>query len=360
MAIKLKTLLKFSLAIFSFCIISQSFAAAAPSKMPPTVVIPVAAKMQQWQDSIIAVGSLNAFDGTMLTPEVTGRVTKVYFTSGQYIEKGQPIIQLYPDITLAQLEKAKAQYKLSQLDYERNKKLYELKYVDRATLDKYQATMESNRADVDTLNAQLNQLLIRAPFSGNLGLNKISIGDYLKPGDVIVSLQRVDPIRVDFSVPDVYLNQIKVDNAIEITARAFEKRYFGKIIAIDSAVNTNTRAIAMRGMVPNPEHILVPGTFVEVSIKVGPITNVIVVPQTAIVYASSGNFVYRLINHKAVKTLITLGKKLENNQIVVASGLKSGEIIVAEGQTKLHDGADAMTPTEYQQLAASKAPKSKK
>ena len=350
------------LAIVFPVLFTHNVKAAGPlgNKMPPTVIKTVKVEKKIWQDSILAIGSLSAFQGTILSPEISGRITKVYFTEGQEVKAGDLLIEIYPDIIKAELNKARAQLTKSKLDYDRYLKIYKLGYVDKSTLDGYKAALDSNQADVDNYQAQLRQRLITAPFDGTVGVLRVNVGDYINAGTPMVSLQSIDPIRVDFSVPEVYLSQLRVGNEIIINSKAFVDKYKGEIYALDSSVDLGTRSINARARIANTERKLVPGSFVEVTIKMQEAHPEIIIPQTAIVYSTAGNYVYRLIDHKAVKTNLVLGKKLTKNMIIVKSGLSAGELIINEGQLKLFDGAPTMTVEEFQKMAAEKMTKQPK
>lgn len=340
-------------ALFAFNVnaAAQQKNAQAKMQMPPTIVEVYKAQQKQWQPSIEATGSLSAFNGIMLSSEVSGRVTKIHFASGQYTHEGDLLIEIYPDIVQANLERYQAQLKQSELDYDRNLKLYKRGFVDKATLDSKLAARDEDVADVNNAKAQLRQHLIQAPFTGKLGLRKVSLGDYVNPGQPLVNLQSVDPIRVDFSVPQKYLPDIKVGDSVSISSETFPQTYIGIIYAIDSKVDENTRMIDMRARIANPNHILVPGVFVSVIINIKHAEPVIVIPATAIVYTAGDNYVYRVVNHKAVQTKVVLGKVLKNNQVIVEKGLQAGDPVIIGGQVKLFNGAPVVTTEEYQQMA---------
>ena len=330
-------------------------AAKQAKKVPPTIVVVAKAQQKQWQPSIVETGSLSAFNGIMLSAEASGRITNIHFDSGQYVNKGELLIEIYPDVLRAQLAHNEAQLKQSEVDYERNLKLYKKGFVDKSTLDAKVAVRDEDQADVNKTKSQLREHLIQAPFSGKLGLRQISLGDYVKPGTPLVNLQSVDPIRVDFSVPQKYLGQIKTGDAVTISSQAFAKNYTGDIYAFDSKVDENTRMIDMRAKVPNPNKVLVPGTFVEVHVKIKHAEPVIVVPATAIVYSEGNNYVYLMINQKAVKTNVVVGDLLKNKLVVVKKGLKAGDPVIIEGQMKLYDGFPVLTEQEYHEMAAKKS-----
>jgi membrane fusion protein, multidrug efflux system len=318
----------------------------AAAKIPPAVVSAIKVTQKPWQQTISATGTLSASKGITVKAEAQGRLKKIFFQSGQMIKKGEPLVEINPDILKAQLEQTQAQLHLSQLDYNRNLKLYKQHFVSKADLDKSKASLDGYKAQIQEFLAKLDQTLIRAPFTGKLGLKQVSIGDYLNLGQAIVDLQALDPIRVDFSVPQTYLTKLNLGDKIAIQSEAIDGKFTGSVYAFNSIVDQSTRMLNLRANVPNKENKLVPGTFVEVTLFLGQPQNVIIAPQTAIVYDPDGNYVYKLENHKAVKANVILGQKLPNNEIIIQSGLQDGDNIISGGQTKLHDGSPVMTTAE--------------
>ena len=359
-----RLLFLFGIIVICFSFVWSSAPLAKSKKqgmqIPPTVVELTQAKMQNYQQSISEIGSLSAFEGINVSPEISGRVTNIYFHSGDVVKKGQPLIQIFPDIIKAELEKAQAQYQTSTVNYNRYKKLAVKGYYDKADLDIKKAEMESNKATVNQLNAQLSQTLIKASFDGKLGLREISLGDYIQPGTNIVSLQQLNPIRVDFSVSEVYIDQIKLGGQVKIISRAFPgKNFTGTIYAFNSIINVNTRTLDTRAKITNNKYLLIPGTFVEVTILIGTPAQVMLLPETAIVYSTSSDYVYLMKNHKAVKTPVTLGTKIGDNKVIIKKGLTTEDKVILGGQLKIHDGSPVMTQQEMQQMMAKQMPAKK-
>jgi membrane fusion protein, multidrug efflux system len=321
-----------------------------PAQLPPSVVDLATVARQPWQKTILEIGSLSAINGITVAPEISGRITNLFFKSGQYLKMGDSIVQIYPDIIKANLEKAKAQFHLNQIDYQRYLILYKKRFYAKSDLDKSKTAVEKSKAEIAMYEAQLKQTLIKAPFDGMIGLRKISIGDYLNAGDAIASFQSIDPMRVDFNVPETYLPQIQIGDKITFTSRAIgDKTREGNIYAFDSKLDEASRTLDIYATVPNSDHKLVPGTFVEVTVYLGKPQNPIMVAQTTIVYDTAGDYVYRAINHKAVKTIVTLGEKLDDNRIIITKGLTTGDIIITSGQLKIEDGSTIVTTEELQQ-----------
>lgn len=334
---------------------------SAASQMPPAVVSIAPVKLSTWQDSIDATGSLAAFNGTIIKAETAGRITKILFKSGTAVKAGTPLVQIYPDVLKAQLDQAKAQLAFDQSDYDRASQLSKNKYMSASDLEQKQATLQSSQAKVNQLAAELSQTLITAPFDGQLGLRQVSLGDYVSAGTPIVNLESLDPIRVDFSIPEVYLNKIKVGQTVLIKSRAFPNQSFnGKIYAMNAAIDPDTRSLDCRATVPNKQMNLVPGAFVEVYPQLGTPQQLIIIPQTAIVYAADGAYVY-LVNekHQAIKTKVKLGQKLDQNRVIIQSGLKPGDQIITDGQVKIQSGDPVMSAADAAKMMQS-MPKGKK
>jgi len=312
----------------------------ASSGMPPAFVTTAIIQKAVWQDSVKATGSLTAYNGIMIKSETSGRVTKIFFKSGDYVKAGTPLVEIYPDIIKGQLKKAEAQLELSKINYVRYEKLYQKGFYTKADLDQAFTNIKSNEGDVDQLKAQLVQTLIRAPFDGLLGIIQISLGDYLTPGKNIVNLQALNPIWIDFNIPESYFTELKIGQGIDMKTPAVPNQTFsGTVSAMESAIDKNSRLVTIRASIPNEKFQLLPGTYGEVTLKLGQPQEVILAPQSAITYSQKENYVYRIINQKAVKTPVTLGERQENNQIIITKGLHEKDIIVAAGQLKLHDGA---------------------
>lgn len=308
---------------------------AGGMQMPPPVVLAQAVKTQPWQQEIHATGSLSALDGIVVRPEIPGRVTQIYFKSGEDVTQGTPLMALDQNILQAQLKSYQANLVLRQQQYDRAGKLYKLNAVAQADFQTAESNLRAAQAQTDEAAAQLKQAIITAPFNGRLGLRLVSVGDYVTPGQNLVNLQSLNPIVVNFSVPEVYLNKIAVGDNVEIHSDAFPNQAFnGKVYALDSVIDPNTRTLPMRATIPNPDKKLLPGSFVEVTLFAGQQQNVITIPQMAILSSLQGNYVYRLVDGKAIKTPIEILSRGDTNTII-KSGLKAGDIIITDGQIKI-------------------------
>lgn len=305
------------------------------SGMPPVAVEAATAKPENWQAEIQAVGSLAASQGIIIKPEISGRITAIYFQSGQEVKPNAPLLQINPDIIKAQLVSAQAKANLSQANYNRILKLYSKGVSSQAENDTARSNYQADAAAVQQYQALLNQTLVRSPFEGKLGLRLVNLGDYISIGEAITNIQDIDPLRVDFSVPEIYMSQIQIGDKVLIHSQDYPNQSFvGKVYALDSSIDPNTRSLAIRAIVPNKEYKLLPGSFVEIKLFTGKPQQLITIPEIALGYSETGSYVYKIINNLAVKTPVKVGQHKQNT-VVVLNGLKVGDQVVAAGQFKI-------------------------
>ena len=319
---------------------------SAPA-MPPTLVTVAKVQVQPWQEIIHTIGSLAASQGITIHPEINGRVTDILFRSGQTVAKAEPLVQLNPDIIKADLALAQAQLKLSEANYQRQKTLALKQVESKAMLDKALATRNADQAKVERNQALLNQTLIRAPFAGQLGLRQVDVGDFVASGTTsIVNLQALDTLKINFTVPEMHVDDVKVGQKIQIKSDISpETTFAGKVTAYDSLIDPETRTLAVRAEMLNPDHTLLPGGFVNVYIQTSK-QQVIAIPQTAVVYAPEGHFVFTVEKNKAHKIEVVTGPRI-GDKIVIRKGLKAQDTLVTAGQFKLFEGAPVMIqPTQ--------------
>jgi len=316
--------------------------------IPPQTVSTTKASSHPWQNQIEAVGTLQAVRGADLAPEVSGLVAKINFSSGQEIKSGTLLLELAADADLAKLQSLKATAELAQKTYQRDQQQFREHAVSKATLDSDMATLKSAEAQVTEQQAMIDKKFIKAPFDGRLGIRAVDIGQYLNAGTKIVTLQSLDPIYVDFYLPQRSLSRISTGMGVKVVSDAFpDKNFIGEISAISPKVDTQTRNIEVRAQIHNPEHLLLPGMFVTTDIEVGKPQSEITLPQTAITFNPYGNIVY-LVKEKgkdkkgeplliAEQKFVTTGDT-RGDQIAVLSGLNPGDVVVTAGQLKLRNG----------------------
>lgn len=332
------TIKKILICVCALTVLSMAYAAKAEEKAPAAVNV-VKAATATWQESINSTGTLVPEEGVVIKPDISGRITKIYFKSGQHVEAGTPLVQIFPDVLQAELMQSEATLKLAKTTFERFEDLYKKKATSKSQYDEATAKLSEMKAEVKKIQAQLGQTLIKAPFSGYLGIRKINLGAYVSAGDPIVNLEDTNPMFVDFTVPEVYSKKIKKGQAITVQSEAYGDTVFpGKVLAMESLINPNTRMLEIRARVPNKDNILIPGSFVVTKVYVGESKELIKIPQTAIEYSQQGNYVYVVKDNKAVKTEVSLGTRLDKD-IFINSGLKAGDEVVTAGQQRLYDGA---------------------
>ncbi|MES2141563.1 MAG: efflux RND transporter periplasmic adaptor subunit [Pseudomonadota bacterium] len=311
-----------------------------PSKpaTPPVVVGATQVMLQPWQETIQAIGSLSASQGIVIKPETSGRISAIYFRSGETVKAGDPLIQLNPAILKAKLDATIAQTQLSKADYQRALTLYKQKVFAKADLDKALATYSANLAQQAEAQAAFDQTLVRAPFSGRLGLRLVDKGDYIDPSKPIANLDAIDPLRIDFRIPGTDVGKVAIGAKLNIHSSAYPNQTFvAKVYAIDSQIDTDTRSLGVRASLSNTQQRLLPGAFVDVSLEVAQPQTLATVPETAVNNDETGSYVYRIIHHLAVKTPVTV--LFHQNGKIGLTGLQAGEQIISVGGFKVLDKA---------------------
>lgn len=314
---------------------------------PQTVSTTVAAK-QEWQPTLKAVGSLRAVRGADLAPEISGLVASIPFKSGDEVKAGALLVQLRADSEQAHLNSLKASAELAEITFKRDQELIKIHAISQATYDTDAANLKSLRAQVDEQQALVAKKFIRAPFAGRIGIRLVDMGQYLNAGDKIATLQAIDPILVDFFVPQQEMDQVRVGQPVTATTDTFPGEVFkGEIAAINPKVDTDTRNVQVRASLTNAQRKLLPGMFATVRIQSGQPQSFITLPQTAITYNPYGDTVF-LVEEKgkgpdgkpiwlARQTFITLGRS-RGDQVAVLKGVKEGDTVVTSGQLKLKNG----------------------
>lgn len=323
-------------------VIRKVIAASVP--MPQTVSTATAA-YSEWQPQVEAVGSLRAIRGVQVTTEVAGLVRRIDFKSGSNAKAGQTLVQLNADPDIAQLQALTAESNLAGLTYHRDLIQYQAQAIGRAQLDTDIANLKSTREQEAAQAALVAKKTIRAPFNGLLGITTVNPGQYLNPGDAIVTLQSLDPIYVDFRLPQDNLSRVSVGQTVHVAADAFPGKTFeGTITSIDPQVDPSTRNFEAEATIRNPEHRLFPGMFVRTTIDAGARQRYLTLPQTAVTYNPYGETVYLVHSPKgpagnptAQLTFVTLGPS-RGDQVAVLKGLQAGDMVVTGGQMKIKNG----------------------
>ncbi len=321
---------------------------AGPGKQAQTVSTAKAA-VTDWQEQIEAVGSLRAVNGADLSLEVAGVVEELNFQSGDDAPANKVLVKLRDSDDVAKLKSLQAQADLAKVVYDRDVKQFNAKAVAQAVVDNDEANLRNMLAQVEQQRALVEKKTLKAPFAGRLGIRQIDLGQYLAPGTVIVSLEALTLIYVDFLLPQKALARIEVGQALKVKVDTFAGKEFpGKISSINSKVDATTRNVQVRATIDNNDLKLLPGMFATVSIDSGTPQKQITVPQTSITYNPYGNLVY-IVDNKgngpdgkpqlvARQTFVTTGAT-RGDQVAVLKGIKEGDEVVTAGQMKLRNGA---------------------
>lgn len=309
-----------------------------PNRAAPIAVDACPALPKFWQETIETVGTLTASQGIVIKPELSGRITAIYFHSGETVPAGTPLVQLNPDIIQAKLDAAKAQTQLSAANYQRALILYKQKVFAKADLDKALASYHSDEAQQAQAQATLDQTLIRAPFSGRLGLRLVDQGDFVDSNKALVNLDAINHLRVDFKVPGLDIGKLGIGATVLIHTDSYPNQTLtATVYAIDSQIDVNTRSLGVRASLNNEQQRLLPGGFVTVSLLVAQPQRLATVPETAVYNDAVGSYVYRIVNHKAVKTPVSVRFHQHGEMGLV--GIQPGEQIISVGGFKVTDHA---------------------
>lgn len=330
--------------------IMAGIAMGAKFAPPPTPVTTVVVKGQTWQPVLSAVGSLRAVNGVMLSTDLAGIVSEISFESGSQVKKGDMLVTLETQQEEAQLRSAEARLKLSKTDLDRKRDLVEKKAVSQSDWETAESQVQQMQASVDEMKAVIARKHITAPFDGAVGIRQVNLGQYLNPGAPIAPLQSIDPIYVEFNVPQQHINDVAVGKKIRLVPSGQgDADFTGEITAVDSLIDAVTRNIKAQATIKNPEHKLRAGMFVSVEVLLPEQMNVLAIPSSAIAYAPYGDSVYvvrdgenKSSDGKPVKVVLQQNVKLgpqRGDQVAVLSGLKEGDEIVSSGVFKMRPGA---------------------
>jgi len=306
------------------------------------------AELSPWQPKLSAIGNVRALRGVDVTSESAGVVREVHFKSGEEVQEGEILFELNVDAEKAELNSLEAAAEQAKTLYERDKAQLVVQAVSQATLDADAADLKSKKALVDQQEAVIEKKIVRAPFSGRLGISPLALGQYVNPGDKIVTLQTLDPILIDFSVPQQQLSRIALGQTVKITTDTYPgHQYKGRVTAINPKIDLETRNIQVEATVQNTKRELVPGMFASVDLEAGNEQMFLTLPQTAITYNPYGETVYIVEESKskegkpqlvAKQSFVKLGET-RGDQVAILEGIKQGERVVTSGQLKLRNGS---------------------
>jgi membrane fusion protein (multidrug efflux system) len=316
----------------------QTQTAAAQESPAAIAVEATEVEVDQVVDAMTVTGSLRSDESANIATEIEGRVEGVHFTEGQAVEQGALLFTLDDTVYRAEVATAEANLQLSERNSERAVELLQRNAGTVRARDEAEAQLAINRAEVDLARARLDKTRITAPFAGVVGLREVSVGGYVEPGQDLVNLEDIDPIKVDFPVPERALSMVEVGQPIEVTVDAWPGRTFeGEVYAIDPRIDAQGRSIAVRATIDNGERLLRPGLFAAVRLITARREAALLVPEQAIFAQQGKPYVYKVVDGVARLTEVTLGGR-RVGQAEITAGLAAGDVVVTAGQLKLQDG----------------------
>jgi membrane fusion protein (multidrug efflux system) len=314
----------------------------------PQTVSTIEAATSDWQPFIQSTGSLRAVRGADLSAQASGVVDEISFDSGNDVAVGKVLLRLKPNDDYAKLQQLQAAAELAEQTYKRDQEQFAAQAISQANIDTDVSTLKSARAQVAAQQALIEEKIVKAPFAGRLGIRQVDLGQYLTAGTAVVTLQALDPILIDFYVPQQVLAQLKIGQPVSATVDTYAQQTFsGTIESINSKVDASSRNVQVRAALRNSERRLVPGMFANVRIQFAEKNALITLPQTVITYNPFGDTVFVVekngVDDKGNARLtvqqrfVKLGDT-RGDQVAVLSGVKAGEIVVSGGQMKLRNG----------------------
>jgi membrane fusion protein, multidrug efflux system len=346
-----------AIAFFKVMQIKAAMAKGASFAPPPAAVTTTVVKAQTWQPVLSAVGSLKAVNGVTVSTDLGGIVSEIAFESGKPVKKGDLLVKLDTEQEEAQLHSAEAKRDLAKLDLDRKRDLAAKHAVSSSEFDSAQSQFRQADAAVQEAQAIIGRKQIAAPFDGFLGIRMVNVGQYINAGTPIVPLQSLDPIYVEFALPQQHLGALAVGKKLRLSASGVAGEAFdGEITAVDSRIDETTRNILVQGTARNPGNKLRPGMFVNVEVLLPPTDGVIAIPSSAISYAPYGDSVFVVKDKKgpdgkpmkeAQQQFVKLGPA-RGDQVSILSGLKAGDEVVSSGVFKLRPGAPVQVNNSVQ------------
>ena len=337
-----------SLGFLKYRQVEAAIAHGASFQPPPTAVTTVTAQKQTWPSTLTLIGTAAAIEGVTVSADLPGTVDKIHFESGQWVHEGDVLVELDTRQERAQLANMEAQRDLAKINYDRAQQLVKEGVISRSDYDNATAQQKVTEAQVGDIRAAIARKTIRAPFSGVLGLRQISLGQYLAAGQAIVSLQSLNPIYVNFGVPQQETPKIALGRSLRVTSNDVPRLWLnGRVTALDSVINEQTRNIQVQATLANPGGKLRPGMFVQVELPLGSTRDVIPLPASAINYAPYGDSVFVVTDMKdktgktfrGVRQQVVKVDGTRGDQVAVVSGVDPGDEVVSAGVFRLRTGA---------------------
>lgn len=303
----------------------------------PTPVEGMVLTTEMIQNKIYLNGNIMANEEVQLQPEIAGRITKIYFSEGQYVNAGKLLVKLNDDELKAQLKKSEVALELAEQDENRKRQLLDIKAISAEEYDLAATMLKSARADVELLQAQIDKTEIRAPFSGIIGLRMISSGTFVTAGQVIANLLQTNPMKLDFAVPEKYGSTIRTNSEVLFQVEGIRDTFEAKIYAIDPTVDLNTRSFRVRATTNNSKGKLKNGAYAEITVILEDIPNAVMIPASAVVPEIRGQKVLMIREGKVSYQLVELGARTDK-RVYIEEGLSAGDTIITSGLIQLREG----------------------
>lgn len=292
-----------------------------------------------WPKTVTAVGSLRSDESVIVRAEQSGRIVTLNFKEGQPVRMGQVLVQLDDSVARAELEQSRANQKLGRAKFDRAVELKERNFISGQAKDEAENAMRVADATVSLSEAKLTKLVIKAPFSGTVGLRTASLGDYVKDGQDIVNLEKTDPIKVDFKIPEVFQSKVRVGQALSVTLDALPGQPFtGSVYAVNPQLDTAGRAVVLRAQMTNKGGLLKPGMFARVRLTLSDTGDAVVVPEQSVAMQGEDQIMYRVVDGRALRTKVEVGQRRDGKAEIV-EGVSANDTIVIAGWQRLRDGA---------------------
>ena len=342
------TVLLGGLGFVKFRQVEAAIAQGANFQLPATAVTTVVARKETWPSTLTVIGTAAAIQGVTVGADLPGTIAKIHFESGQWVHEGDVLVELDTRQERAQLASLEAQRDLARINYDRAQQLVKAGVISRSDYDNATAQQKTTEAQVADTRAAIARKTIRAPFTGMLGIRQVSLGQYLAAGQAIVSLQSLDPIYVNFGVPQQDMPQVVTGHILRVTNSDLPGMAFsGKITALDSVINEETRNIQVQATLANRQNKLRPGMFVQVELPLGQPREVVPLPASAINYAPYGDSVFVVVDmkdpkgntYRGVRQQVVKIEGSRGDQVAVISGINPGEEVVSSGVFRLRNGA---------------------
>ena len=292
-----------------------------------------------WPKSVTAVGSLRSDESVIVRAEQSGRITALNFKEGQPVKAGQVLVQLDDSLARAELEQAKANQKLAKAKFDRAVELQQKNFISGQARDEAENALRVADATVSLAEAKLTKLVIKSPFSGTVGLRSASVGDYVKDGQDIVNLEKTDPIKVDFKVPELFQSKISVGQALSVSLDALPgKPYSGRVYAVNPQLDTAGRAVVLRAQMDNHGGALKPGMFARVRLTLADTGDTVVVPEQSVAMQGEEQIMFKVVDGRAMRTKVEVGQR-RDGKVEIVEGIGGSDTIVVAGWQRLRDGA---------------------